>query len=61
MHWKGLWALFNFHGVVKDAFIQIKKSNDGRRLGFVDFQTSQMLIGQLTDSMVSSYWGIESE
>ncbi|KAH1074707.1 hypothetical protein J1N35_027035 [Gossypium stocksii] len=37
MHWNGLWALFSFHGVVKDVFIPIKKSNDGTRFGFVRF------------------------
>lgn len=34
MHWKGLWALFRFHGNVLDAFIPAKKSMKGKRFGF---------------------------
>ncbi|TYH95086.1 hypothetical protein ES332_A12G083300v1 [Gossypium tomentosum] len=37
MHWKGLWALFNYHGEVKDAFIPIKKNKDGKMFGFVRY------------------------
>ncbi|KAK5803291.1 hypothetical protein PVK06_030936 [Gossypium arboreum] len=37
MHWKGLWALFSFHGNVVDAFIPKKKSKSGKRFGFVRF------------------------
>ncbi|KAH1033476.1 hypothetical protein J1N35_045650 [Gossypium stocksii] len=37
MHWKGLWVLFSFHGNVVDAFIPTKRSNEGKRFGFVRF------------------------
>ncbi|KAG8486136.1 hypothetical protein CXB51_019533 [Gossypium anomalum] len=37
MHWKGLWALFNFHGIVLDTFILVKRSKEGKRFGFVRF------------------------
>ncbi|KAH1115510.1 hypothetical protein J1N35_008888 [Gossypium stocksii] len=37
MHWKGLWALFRFHGNVVDAFIPAKRSMEGNRFGFVRF------------------------
>lgn len=31
MHWKGLWALFRYHGDVIDAL-------NGRRFGFVRYE-----------------------
>ncbi|KAH1072500.1 hypothetical protein J1N35_024828 [Gossypium stocksii] len=37
MHWKGLWALFSYHGKVVDVFIPEKKSKRGRRFGFVHY------------------------
>ncbi|KAG8488753.1 hypothetical protein CXB51_016626 [Gossypium anomalum] len=37
MHWKGLWALFQFHGNVLDAFILVKRNMEGKRFGFVRF------------------------
>ncbi|MBA0827736.1 hypothetical protein Goarm_012489, partial [Gossypium armourianum] len=37
MHWKGLWALFRFHGNVLDAFIPAKRSMKGKKFGFVRF------------------------
>ncbi|KAH1040220.1 hypothetical protein J1N35_041963 [Gossypium stocksii] len=37
MHWKGLWALFNFHGNVLDAFIPAKRIMEGKRFEFVRF------------------------
>ncbi|KAA3468077.1 delta-cadinene synthase isozyme XC1 [Gossypium australe] len=37
MHWKGLWALFGYHGNVVDAFIPTKRSRNGKRFGFVKF------------------------
>ncbi|MFQ6654374.1 hypothetical protein Gotur_025388 [Gossypium turneri] len=37
MHWKGLWALFRYHGEVIDAFIPVKKSKSGKRFGFVRY------------------------
>ncbi|PPR96935.1 hypothetical protein GOBAR_AA23729 [Gossypium barbadense] len=37
MHWKGLWALFSYHGKVVDAFIPVKKSKRGMRFGFVRY------------------------
>ncbi|KAK5776169.1 hypothetical protein PVK06_044128 [Gossypium arboreum] len=37
IHWKGLRALFNFHGNVLDAFIPVKRSKEGKRFGFVRF------------------------
>ncbi|KAK8676306.1 hypothetical protein V6N13_034357 [Hibiscus sabdariffa] len=32
MHWKGLWATFEHHGEVIDAFIRIKKSSRDKRM-----------------------------
>lgn len=37
MHWKGLWALFRFHGNVIDLFIPKKTSKNGLRFGFTRF------------------------
>ncbi|KAH1063239.1 hypothetical protein J1N35_028226 [Gossypium stocksii] len=37
MHWKGLWALFSYHGKVVDTFISEKKSKGGMRFGFVRY------------------------
>ncbi|PPD89730.1 hypothetical protein GOBAR_DD13332 [Gossypium barbadense] len=37
MHWKGLCALFSYHGNVLDAFIPVKRNKDGKRFGFVRF------------------------
>ncbi|MBA0841008.1 hypothetical protein Goarm_003536, partial [Gossypium armourianum] len=39
MHWKGLWALFRYHGEVIDAFIPVKKSKSGKRFGFVRYNS----------------------
>ncbi|PPR85881.1 hypothetical protein GOBAR_AA34814 [Gossypium barbadense] len=36
-HWKGLWALFGYHGDVVDAFIPTKRCRNGKRFGFVRF------------------------
>ncbi|MBA0813580.1 hypothetical protein Gohar_027416, partial [Gossypium harknessii] len=37
MHWKGLRVMFRFHGEVLVAFIQAKRSKEGKRFGFVRF------------------------
>ncbi|KAK5826754.1 hypothetical protein PVK06_021684 [Gossypium arboreum] len=37
MHWKGLWALFGYHGDVIDAFIPTKRCRNAKRFGFVRF------------------------
>ncbi|KAK5786882.1 serine/arginine-rich splicing factor SC35-like [Gossypium arboreum] len=37
MHWKGLWALFSFHGNVVDTFISAKRSKEGKMFVFVRF------------------------
>ncbi|KAL4283907.1 hypothetical protein GQ457_16G022410 [Hibiscus cannabinus] len=35
LHWKGLWQVFDRHGVVVDVFIPCRRSRAGRRFGFV--------------------------
>ncbi|PPS02403.1 hypothetical protein GOBAR_AA18256 [Gossypium barbadense] len=58
MHWKGLWTLFNFHGVVKDAFILNKKSKVGSRFGFVRFSCvtdAQRAIERLNGFVILGY------
>ncbi|KAG8497351.1 hypothetical protein CXB51_008604 [Gossypium anomalum] len=58
MHWKGLWALFSFHGAVKDAFIPIKKSKFGRRFGFVRHSSvtdAQRAIDSLNGFVILGY------
>ncbi|KAH1030124.1 hypothetical protein J1N35_046059, partial [Gossypium stocksii] len=50
MHWKGLWALFGYHGEVVDAFIPTKRCRNGQRFGFVRFSNErdvQMVILRL--------------
>ncbi|MBA0629753.1 hypothetical protein Godav_024261 [Gossypium davidsonii] len=41
MHWKGLWALFGYHGDVVDAFILSKRCRNGNRFGFVRFNNER--------------------
>ncbi|TYH18868.1 hypothetical protein ES288_A05G307200v1, partial [Gossypium darwinii] len=41
MHWKGLWALFGYHGEVVDAFIPTKRCRNGKRFGFVRFSNER--------------------
>ncbi|KAH1048496.1 hypothetical protein J1N35_039280 [Gossypium stocksii] len=41
MHWKGLWALFGYHGEVVDAFIPTKMCRNGKRFGFVRFSNER--------------------
>ncbi|TYJ22402.1 hypothetical protein E1A91_A08G123800v1, partial [Gossypium mustelinum] len=41
MHWKGLWALFGYHGDVIDAFIPSKRCRNGKRFGFVRFSNER--------------------
>ncbi|TYJ31650.1 hypothetical protein E1A91_A06G213400v1, partial [Gossypium mustelinum] len=58
MHWKGLWALFSFHGEVKDAFIPIKKSKSGTRFGFVRYSSvidAQRAINRLNGFVILGY------
>ncbi|KAH1047052.1 hypothetical protein J1N35_037836 [Gossypium stocksii] len=58
MHWKGLWALFNFHGEVKDAFMPIKKSKDGKRFSFVRYSNdidAQRAIKRLNGFVLLGY------
>ncbi|KAK8327431.1 hypothetical protein V6Z12_A11G182200 [Gossypium hirsutum] len=58
MHWKGLWALFSFHGEVKDAFIPIKKSKFGTRFGFVRYLSvtnAQRAIDRLNGFVILGY------
>ncbi|MBA0843292.1 hypothetical protein Goarm_000494 [Gossypium armourianum] len=52
MHWKGLWALFGYHGDVVDAFILSKRCRNGNRFGFVRFnneRNAQRAILRLND------------
>ncbi|KAL4388647.1 hypothetical protein GQ457_09G025200 [Hibiscus cannabinus] len=35
LHWKGVWQVFDRHGVVVDVFIPRRRSRAGRRFGFV--------------------------
>ncbi|KAL4333507.1 hypothetical protein GQ457_07G016390 [Hibiscus cannabinus] len=35
LHWKGVWQVFDRHGVVVDVFIPKKLAKDGSRFGFV--------------------------
>ncbi|KAL4324936.1 hypothetical protein GQ457_11G028430 [Hibiscus cannabinus] len=35
LHWKGVWQVFDRHGVVVDVFISKKLAKDGSRFGFV--------------------------
>ncbi|KAL4333815.1 hypothetical protein GQ457_07G003280 [Hibiscus cannabinus] len=35
LHWKGVWQVFDRHGVVVDVFIPHRRSRAGRRFGFV--------------------------
>ncbi|KAG8495881.1 hypothetical protein CXB51_007510 [Gossypium anomalum] len=51
MHWKGLWALSQYHGNVIDAFILEKKSKNGKRFGFVRF--SKILDAQRAISRIN--------
>ncbi|KAH1073111.1 hypothetical protein J1N35_025439 [Gossypium stocksii] len=58
MHWKGLWVLFNFHGEVKDAFIPIKKSKNGKRFSFVRYSNdidAQRAIEKLNGFVLLGY------
>ncbi|PPS13576.1 hypothetical protein GOBAR_AA07007 [Gossypium barbadense] len=58
MHGKGLWALFSFHGEVKDAFIPIKKSKFGTRFGFVRYSSvtnAQRAIDRLNGFVILGY------
>ncbi|KAH1055310.1 hypothetical protein J1N35_033375 [Gossypium stocksii] len=48
MHWKGLWALFQFHGNVVDAFIPAKRSMEGKRFRFVRFAKLVDVQGAIT-------------
>ncbi|PPS11771.1 hypothetical protein GOBAR_AA08864 [Gossypium barbadense] len=41
MHWKGLWALFGYHGDVVDAFIPLKRCRNGNMFGFVRFNNER--------------------
>ncbi|MBA0577881.1 hypothetical protein Golob_024230 [Gossypium lobatum] len=61
MQWKGLWALFSFHGNVVDAFIPEKKSKSGKRFGFVrftNFTDAQRAISRLNGFVIlgSKIW-----
>lgn len=52
MHCKGLWALFEYHGKVVDAFILKRESIRGRRYEFVRFnyrRDAQREITRLND------------
>ncbi|MBA0701298.1 hypothetical protein Goari_020466 [Gossypium aridum] len=53
MHWKGLWALFRYHGNVIDAFILKKRSKNGNRFGFVRF--SKILDAQRAISRINGF------
>ncbi|MBA0671162.1 hypothetical protein Goklo_025397 [Gossypium klotzschianum] len=55
MHWKGLWALFPYHGNVIDAFILEKRSKNGNRLGLVRFSKildAQRAISRINGSVI---------
>ncbi|KAH1091797.1 hypothetical protein J1N35_019054 [Gossypium stocksii] len=41
MHWKGLWALFGYHGDVVDAFIPSKRCRYGKRFRVVRFSNER--------------------
>ncbi|KAK8358531.1 hypothetical protein V6Z11_A04G028300 [Gossypium hirsutum] len=41
MHWKGLWALFGYHGDVVDVFIPSKRCRNGKRFGFGRFSNER--------------------
>ncbi|KAL4384633.1 hypothetical protein GQ457_15G028830 [Hibiscus cannabinus] len=41
LHWKGLWALFSYHGDVLDAYIPSKRSKGGQRFGFVRYASME--------------------
>ncbi|KAH1108246.1 hypothetical protein J1N35_012014 [Gossypium stocksii] len=41
MHWKGLWALFGYHGDVIGTFIPSKRCRNGKRFGFVRFSNER--------------------
>ncbi|KAK8339904.1 hypothetical protein V6Z11_A08G067700 [Gossypium hirsutum] len=61
MHWKGLWALFSFHGKVVDAFIPEKRSRSGKRFSFVHFSNltdAQRAISRLNGFVIigSKIW-----
>ncbi|KAL4388714.1 hypothetical protein GQ457_09G011480 [Hibiscus cannabinus] len=58
LHWKGLWATFAHHGDVVDAFIPMKKNNDGKRFGFVRFSKkidAQRAISRLNGFVLFGY------
>ncbi|KAL4342616.1 hypothetical protein GQ457_08G035060 [Hibiscus cannabinus] len=41
LHWKGLWALFSYHGDVLDAYIPSKRSKEGQRFGFIRYASME--------------------
>ncbi|KAL4346648.1 hypothetical protein GQ457_17G018690 [Hibiscus cannabinus] len=41
LHWKGVWQVFDRHGVVIDIFIPKKVAVDGSRFGFVHMQSKE--------------------
>ncbi|KAB2085563.1 hypothetical protein ES319_A05G406400v1 [Gossypium barbadense] len=58
MHWKGLWALFSYHGEVLDVFISVKRCKDGKRFSFVRFSNildAHRAIDRLNDFVLLGY------
>ncbi|KAL4295366.1 hypothetical protein GQ457_12G017090 [Hibiscus cannabinus] len=41
LHWKGVWRVFDRHGVVIDVFIPKKVAADGSRFGFLRMQSKE--------------------
>ncbi|KAL4348848.1 hypothetical protein GQ457_17G012120 [Hibiscus cannabinus] len=41
LHWKGVWQVFDRHGVVVDVFIPRRRSRAGRRFGFVHMASKE--------------------
>ncbi|KAL4377797.1 hypothetical protein GQ457_02G030990 [Hibiscus cannabinus] len=49
IHWKGLWQVFDRHGIVVDSFIPQKRDVGGSRFGFVRMKSEVEAVRALLD------------